>query len=494
MCGSDLLHLVEEAVRRIVLVEHACKIAQNCLGVLSGDALRHSIIRLEQLVEHEVHIALSIRPQREVLARLLAAAADGEVRLGECRVTGQQRVKFLVVDSRPLGNVIVYLLCRHARNNVLGNVAQLLDVKQRARAAHLLGGELEIVHRQVRICAAPLLEVGVEERHQVLQYRRHRVALLRVERQRQFRVLALGQLALAAGLRVDLHQLGGVCVLRRLPAHRAEQLQVHRQRCQPLLTADNDGRAHQMVVHNVCKVVGRDAVRLEDNHVLIVLGDFHLALDEILVADLVLNAALGAETNNIRRALGKLCLDVLHRTVAPYGVLAVVAEVLLVLLLLLVRGGELLLGAEARVRHAALHERLDEGLVDLGTLALAVRTVDAGLTISRCTLVERQAERLERVDDHLHAALYLTLAVGVLNTQIKYALGLVRQALIHQCAVQVAEVHEAGRARAHTGYLCALGQLALGIASLHLLRRGIDMRKQQFRQTVVIHLSLTPTR
>ena len=37
-----------------------------------------------------------------------------------------------------------------------------------------------------------------------------------------------------------------------------------------------------------------------------------------------------------------------------------------------------------------------------------------------CTLVERQAERLERVDDHLHAALYLTLAVGVLNTQIKY--------------------------------------------------------------------------
>ena len=208
----------------------------------------------------------------------------------------------------------------------------------------------------------------------------------------------------------------------------------------------------------------------------------------------MLNAALRAETNNIRRALGKLCLDVLHRTVAPYGVLAVVAEVFLVLLLLLVRGGELLLGAEARVRHTALHEGLDEGLVDLGTLALAVRTVDAGLTVSRCTLVERQAERLERVDDHLHAAFYLTLAVGVLNTQIKYTLGLVRQALIHQCAVQVAEVHKAGRTWAHTGYLCALGQLALGIASLHLLRRGIDMRKQQFRQTVVIHLSLTPTR
>ena len=131
---------------------------------------------------------------------------------------------------------------------------------------------------------------------------------------------------------------------------------MYRQSREPFLAAHNDGRAHQMIVHNVCKVIGRDAVRLEDNDVLIVLSDLHLALYEVLVTDLVLDAALGTEADDIRRALGELCLDVLHRTVAPYGVFAVVAEVFLVLLLLSVRLGKLLLGAEAGIRHAALDE------------------------------------------------------------------------------------------------------------------------------------------
>ena len=58
-------------------------------------------------------------------------------------------------------------------------------------------------------------------------------------------------------------------------------------------------------------------------------------------------------------------------------------------------------------------------------------------------LVERQAERLEGIDDHLHAALDLTLAVGVLDAQIENALRLMRQTLVYERAVQIAEVHEA---------------------------------------------------
>ena len=488
MCGGNLLHFFKEAIRRVVFVENACEIRKNCLCVLGGNALRHGVVRGEQLIEHEVHVALCVRPESEVLARLLAAAADGEICLGERRVAGQERMELLVVRRAPLGNVAVDLIGGHAGNDVLGNVAQLFDVEQCARTAHFLGGEREIVHRQGRICAAPLLEVGVQQRHQVLEHRRNRIALLGVESQRQLGVLALGQLALAAGFRVDLHELRGVRVLRRLPAHRAEQLKVYRQGREPFLAADNDGRAHQVVIDYVREVVGRDTVRLQDNNVLIVLGDFHLALYEVLVANLMLDAALGTEADDIRRALGKLRLDVLHRAVAPDGVLAVVAEVLLVFLLLLVCGGELFLGAEAGVRHAALNEALDEGLVDLGTLALAVGAVDAGLAVGGRALVERQAERLECVNDHLHAALDLTLAVGILDAQIENALGLVREALVYECAVQVAEVHEARGARAHTGDLRAFGQVALRIACLDVLRRGIDMRKQLFRKQFVIHL------
>ena len=263
---------------------------------------------------------------------------------------------------------------------------------------------------------------------------------------------------------------------------------MYRQSSEPFLAAHNDGRAHQMIVHNVCKVIGRDAVRLEDNDVLIVLSDLHLALYEVLVTDLVLDAALGTEADDIRRALGELCLDVLHRTVAPYGVFTVVAEVFLVLLLLSVRLGKLLLGAEAGIRHAALDERLDEGLVDLSALALAVGTVDAGLAVGGRALVERQTERLEGIDDHLHAAIDLTLAVGVLDAQIENALRLMRQTLVYERAVQIAEVHEARGARAHTGDLRAFGQVALRVARLDVLGRGIDMRKQSVRQKLVIHL------
>ena len=83
----------------------------------------------------------------------------------------------------------------------------------------------------------------------------------------------------------------------------------------------------------------------------------------------------------------------------------------------------------------------------------------------------------------LHAALYLALLVGVLNTQVEHAARLVRQTLVHQRAVQVAQVHEARGAWPHAGHLRALRKLALRVARLDLLRRGMDMRKRTFRQT-----------
>ena len=262
---------------------------------------------------------------------------------------------------------------------------------------------------------------------------------------------------------------------------------MYRQGGQPLLAAHDDRRTHQVVVYHMRKVIGRDAVRLEDDHVLIVLRDLHLALDQILVADLVFDAALRAEAHHIGRALLQFRFDVLHRAVAPHGILAIVAEVLLVGLLLLVRGGELLLRAEARVGHAALHQGLDKGLVDLRALALTVGAVCAVVALERCALVKRQAERGKCLDDGLHAALDLALFIRILNAQVEHAARLVRQALVHQRAVQVAQVHEARGAGTHTGHLGALRQVALRIARLDLLGRGFDLREQQFRQTVIIH-------
>ena len=151
------------------------------------------------------------------------------------------------------------------------------------------------------------------------------------------------------------------------------------------------------------------------------------------------------------------------------------------------RRSKLLLGAEAGISHAALNQAFHEGLVDLSSLALAIRAVGTVVALERRALVKRQAERGKRLDDGLHTALNLALLVSILNAQVKHAARLMRQALVDQRAVQIAEVHKAGRARAHAGHLGGLGQGALRVARLDLLRCGMDMRQQQLRKMLVIH-------
>ena len=48
---------------------------------------------------------------------------------------------------------------------------------------------------------------------------------------------------------------------------------VYGQGRQPFLPADNVGGSHKVVVHNMGKVVGGNAVRLQEHKVLIVLGN-----------------------------------------------------------------------------------------------------------------------------------------------------------------------------------------------------------------------------
>ena len=102
--------------------------------------------------------------------------------------------------------------------------------------------------------------------------------------------------------------------------------------------------------------------------------------------------------------------------------------------------------------------------------------------------VEGQAKGGEGVDDGLNAARDLALLVGVLDAQVEHAARLVSQTLIDECAVEVAEVHEAGRAGTHAGHLGALGQRARRVLRQNVLGGLCDMRKEDFRQTIPIHV------
>ena len=176
-----------------------------------------------------------------------------------------------------------------------------------------------------------------------------------------------------------------------------------------------------MVIHHMREVIGRNAVRLKDDNILIVLSNLHLALNKVLMSNLILNAALRAEAHNIRRTLGKFCLDVLHRAVTPDSIFAVIAEILLVGLLLGMRRSEFFLRAEARIGHAALYQTFDKGLINFRALTLAVRTICAVVAVKRCALVKGQAECTEHLDNGAHTALDLAFFIRILDTQIEHA-------------------------------------------------------------------------
>ena len=86
------------------------------------------------------------------------------------------------------------------------------------------------------------------------------IAFLPIEGERKLRILALGELALA--LAVHLHERAIVPVLGARKTQHVKQFEVNGQGREPLLAADDQRRAHQVIVHRVRKVIGRDAVRL----------------------------------------------------------------------------------------------------------------------------------------------------------------------------------------------------------------------------------------
>ena len=490
MLVCQCLHLVKPDRHVICRIINRLVFSQDCLCIILC-ALRHTgIIRPEQLREHKVHICLDFTPECQILTGLLSAAANGKELAGQLRITYKQRMECRIIVRAPLGYIVVYLIRIHAGDNILADIPQLFHIKQRTGNAHLLRTEREIIEICGLICLAPFLKVGIEQCHQIFHDSRYRDTLLVIIGQCQLRVLSLGQLAL--GTAIHFHQLRGMHILRTLPAHDIKQLQMYRQGCQPLLTTYHMGGMHQMVINNVGKMIGRNAIRLEQDNILIVLRQLQIALDQIGMANLVFNAARGTEPDNIAFACCQMLFNFLQRTVTVLGILAIITEVLLVGLLLCMHFRQLFLGTEAGIRIATLDQVFNKDMINGSTLALAIWAISSIVTVNRCAFIKGQAKILKGFQNQLHAAFYFTLFIGILNTQIKNTAGLMCQTFIHHCTEQIAQMHKSGGAWCHTCYLCAFRQVTGRITSFHFLRRFGYFRKEQLCQTIIIHCIFTP--
>ena len=268
--------------------------------------------------------------------------------------------------------------------------------------------------------------------------------------------VALGNQILVAGIAVALAQL----VLRVLhngravdvdglfPAECLIQQVVLGRAGKILAAADNVGDAHQVVVHDVGKVVGGHTVGLDQNLVVQLLDiDLNVTVHHIVKAR---HAGFGDFlADDIRLPGSQLGGDFLG---AQAAAMPVIVGHFAGGALRLVHFVQALLGAEAVVRLARRDQLLGILLEHPHALALHIGTdgtADVG------TLVPSQAGGLQRVVDDVGSALDQAALVGVLNAQDKGAAVVARLQIGIQSRAQVADVHIArGRWRKASANIC----------------------------------------
>ena len=276
-------------------------------------------------------------------------------------------------------------------------------------------------------------------------------------------------------------------VLGQFEAQSLEQLDMEGQGSQPLVTTDNMGGVHQVIIHRMGKVIGGDAVRLQQDVVHIVFGDGQLALDQIVKLELIFDAAGAAEPQNPGIAGIQLCLHIFQGTVTPDGVLTVVTGGFLGSFLLFAHGTQLFLGAEAGIGQTFGHQLLGENMVDGSTLTLTVGTVVAVVTVNDSAFIELNTVVLQGVDQNFHSAGNFPLGIGIFHTKEQNTFTLVCHTLCDQPLNQVAQMDKAGGGGSHTGDDGTFRQIPLGEAGIHFFRGFGNIGEQQLGKSLIIH-------
>ena len=335
------------------------------------------------------------------------------------------------------------------RNNILAHVVELRHVKQASAHAHLLEIERELPAVLRGIRSAPVFKVRVEQRHDIFDNALLGISLLNEVADRRLGVFSLRELALGARLLVYLHDLRSVRVFRHSVAARLEQRDVLRDGGYPLLAANNVRRAHEVVVADMCKVIGRHAVALQKHLIDYILRHFNFAADHVVKDNSLVLVALGAEAEHIGLASLDASLLLVKAQVAALRPFAEISGYRrAAVFLLFADSGELVRSAEAGVCLALLHKTLGDRMVNFNALALGIRTVSALLCVeSGHALIKFETEIFESVDYCGHAVGDLTLLVRVLDSQISQSAADSRRKKIDERAEQAAYMEIPRRTR-----------------------------------------------
>ena len=222
---------------------------------------------------------------------------------------------------------------------------------------------------------------------------------------------------------------------------------MQRSRWQPLLAADDVGYLHEVVVHDIGQVIGRQLVGRLIKHLVVEDGrvDDHFATDEVV--DMHVFIRLNLETYDILLALGDqriyFFLRKSQRVAHLQAGRSVILEVGHFLALSLQFFGRI----ESDIGFSCIEQHLDVLLVNVATFGLTVGTV---VTTKADTLVERNTEPLERLQNIFFSTRNETVAVGVFDTENEITSMLARKKVIIQRGAHTADVQSARRTRGKT--------------------------------------------
>ena len=222
---------------------------------------------------------------------------------------------------------------------------------------------------------------------------------------------------------------------------------------QILAAADHMSDAHQVVVHNVCKVVGRKTVPLQQN-LIVQRFVFH---SDITERDIVEggSAFLGnALTDDIGFTGCQIGLDLLAAQVTAGISIAVEFAGILFRLGLL---------TEAVVSSALFHQQLRIGQIQIAALRLDIRTSG---TTHIGTLVMGQTAFSHGAVNDIGGAFHQTALVGVLDAEDKSAVSMARNQPGVQSGAQIADMHITGGGGSETS-----ADFSLGNSGFHLFKK-----------------------
>ena len=184
---------------------------------------------------------------------------------------------------------------------------------------------------------------------------------------------------------------------------------------------------HQMVVNDVGEMIGRQLVGTLVEHLVVedVALYHHVAADHVVDMDIL--SRLDEETHYILLAVGDEGFNLLlwhgKRVAHLHAGVCIILEVLY----LCTFGVELLRSVEGDVCLAGIQQLVYVLLVDVAALALAVRTI---VSAEAHSLVELDAEPLERLDDVFFSTGYETIGVGILDTEHEIAAVLLGEEIV----------------------------------------------------------------